>query len=146
MTTFQSVQSNVSAPAVPARSSHWKSVRAVVAGLLATFAVTTLIDVTLHAAGVFPPAGQRMSDSLFVLALAYRLPLNTGGCYLAARLAPNHPERHAFALALVGTLLATLGAIAMWDFGPAWYSLANIAVAVPCAWVATRLYSFRRAG
>jgi hypothetical protein len=142
MTTFDSVQ--ISAPA-PTASSRWKSVRAVVAGLLATFAVTTVIDVVLHATGVFPPVGRRMSDALFVLALAYRLPLNTAGCYLAACLAPNRPERHALWLGLVGVVLATLGAIAMWDFGPAWYSLANIAAALPCTWAAIRLYSLRSA-
>ncbi len=140
MTTFESVQITATAPTA---SSPWKSVRAVVSGLLATFAVTTAFDIVLHATGVFPPVGQRMSDALFVLALAYRLPLNTAGCYLAARLAPNRPERHALWLGLVGVVLATLGAIAMWDFGPAWYSLANIAAAVPCTWAAIRLCSPR---
>ena len=67
-----------------------------------------------------------------------RIPF-TLGAYLAARLAPANPKRHAYALGLVGIVLATLGAIAMWDCGPAWYSLANIAVALPCAWLGGRL-------
>ena len=79
-----------------------------------------------------------MSDALFVLALAYRIPLNAFGCFVAARLAPANPMRHALALGSVGCVLATLGAIAMWDCGPAWYSLANIAVALPCAWLGGR--------
>jgi hypothetical protein len=51
--------------------------------------------------------------------------------------------RHALALGALGVALATVGAIAMWDFGPAWYSLANIAIALPCAWVGGR-FSTRR--
>ena len=82
-----------------------------------------------------------MSDALFVLALAYRLVLNAAGCCIAARLAPANPMRHALALGAVGSVLATIGAIAMWDCGPAWYPLANIAVAFPCAWVGGRLGS-----
>lgn len=143
MTPVEAVQFNAGTPAAPVAPTPWKSVRAVLAGLLATFAVTTLVDVALHVLGVFPPVGERMSDGLFALALAYRLPLNTGGCYLAARLAPRHPVRHALALGAGGVVLATLGAITMWDFGPGWYSLANIAVALPCTWAAIRLHSRR---
>ena len=115
-----------------------RSVRAVAGGLVATFAITTAVDVALHATGVFPPAPERMSDALFVLALAYRIPFNVLGCVVAARLAPARPERHAYALGAVGTVLATIGAIVMCEFGPTWYSLANIAVALPCAWLAVR--------
>jgi hypothetical protein len=111
-----------------------RSIGAVFAGLLFTFAVTTAVDLTLHALGVFPPWTERMSDALFVLALAYRLPLNAAGAYVAARVAPRHPMRHALVLGGVGIVLTTAGAIAMWDQGPAWYSLANIACALPCAW------------
>jgi hypothetical protein len=123
-----------------------RSIRAVFTGLLSTFALTTAVDMALHAAGVFPAFGQPMSDALFVLALAYRIPLNTLGCVLAARLAPARPMRHALALGLVGVGLATLGAVLMWDCGPAWYSLANIAVALPCAWCGGRLYRGKERG
>ena len=120
-----------------------RSVRAVLGGLVATFVVTTAVDMALHAAGVFPPFTERMSDSLFVLALAYRIPLNTAGSYLAARLAPAHPLRHALALGVLGVALATLGAVLMGDCGPAWYSVANIAIALPCAWLGGRLLRAR---
>jgi len=112
---------------------RFRSAGAIVAGLLATIVLTTAVDIALHSIGVFPPMPQRMSDALFLVALAYRVPLNAFGCYLAGRLAPSAPLRHALALGALGTVLATLGAIAMWQFGPAWYSLANIAVALPCA-------------
>ena len=114
-----------------------RSVGAVTGGLLATVVTTTAFDAVLHQTGVFPAGPASMSDSLCALALSYRIVLNAGGCYVAGRLAPENPRRHAIALGVVGCVLATLGAIAMWDCGPAWYSLANIAVALPCAWLAS---------
>lgn len=125
-------------PFVPRR--RWmRSVGAVAAGLVATFAVTTAVDVALHATGVYPPFGQRMGDALFALALAYRVPFNLAGCALTARLAPNRPRAHALAVGLVGVLLATIGAIAMRDQGPLWYSVANVLIALPCAVAGGRL-------
>ncbi|XXX82328.1 hypothetical protein WMF30_26590 [Sorangium sp. So ce134] len=120
-----------------------RSVGAVLCGLIATVILTTAIDLALHTSGVFPPHGERMADSLFVLALAYRIPLNAAGCYVAARLAPAQPRRHALALGFIGLALATLGAVTMWELGPAWYSLANIAIALPCAWAGARLQGAR---
>ncbi|WP_437339512.1 hypothetical protein [Sorangium sp. So ce394] len=121
----------------------FRSVGAVLCGLVSTAVLTTVVDLALHASGVFPPHGERMADVLFVLALAYRIPLNAAGCYVAARLAPARPMRHALALGFVGLALATLGAFMMWEHGPAWYSLANIAIALPCAWVGARLRGAR---
>jgi len=112
-----------------------RSVGAVLGGLAATFVATTVIDIALHAAGVFPPLGVRMADALFVLALAYRIVLNIGGGYLVARLAPRRPLAHAIALGAIGVGIAIAGAIAFGSQGPVWYSLANIAIAVPCAYV-----------
>jgi hypothetical protein len=116
-----------------------RSIGAVLGGLVATFVITTAVDIGLHATGVFPAMGTRMSDALFVLALAYRLPLNALGSYVAGRLAPARPFRHALALGGVGVVIATIGAVVMCEFGPLWYSLANIAIALPCAWVGGKL-------
>jgi len=125
--------------ALSTRHPRLRSIGAVLGGLVATFIVTTALDIALHGLGVFPPMSVRMADSLFVLALAYRVAFNVGGSYLTARLAPHGPLRHALALGATGTVIATAGAIAMWKFGPAWYSLANIAIALPCAWLGGRL-------
>jgi hypothetical protein len=123
-----------------------RSASAVFAGLLSTALVTTAIDAVFHATGVFPPMPTIMSDALFTLALAYRIPLNAAGCYLAGRLAPTAPLRHALGLGALGVVLATIGAVTMWDCGPAWYSLANIAIALPCALVGGRLAARARNG
>ena len=116
-----------------------RHVGAVLAGLLAIFAITTVTDIVMHATGIFPPWGQPMSSALFLVALAYRIVYGVLGCYIAARLAPDRPMRHALVLGVVGVVLSTAGAVAMWEAGPAWYSLAVIAISLPCAWVGGRL-------
>lgn len=121
------------------RSSPLRRVGAVLAGLLAIFILSTATDAALHATGVFPPFGQPMADSLFLLATAYRIVYGVAGCYIAARIAPDRPMQHALVLGAVGVVLSTAGAVAMWDAGPAWYSLAVIAISMPCAWVGGKL-------
>ncbi len=118
-----------------------RSVGAVLAGLLVIVVLSTAADAVLHAAGVYPPYPRRMADELFVLATAYRVAFGIAGCYVTARLAPGRPLAHALALGAVGTVLSTAGAVAMWDYGPAWYSLAIIAISLPCAWAGARLHT-----
>jgi hypothetical protein len=121
----------------------WRSVGAVVAGLLAIVVLSTATDMVLHATGVFPPLGRPMSDALFLLATAYRIVYGVAGCYTAARLAPDRPMQHALVLGVVGLVVSIAGAVATWNrgpaFGPKWYPLAVIAIALPCAWVGGRL-------
>jgi hypothetical protein len=90
---------------------------AVLAGLLAIFALSLGTDVVMHATGVFPPWGEPMSDGLFVLATAYRTVFAIAGCYLAARLAPDSPMMHALVLGSVGVVLSTAGAVATMEQG-----------------------------
>src|SRR5687767_13566086 len=79
-----------------------RSVGAVLAGMAATFVVSSAVDALLHATGVFPPCGQQMGSGLFALALSYRIPFNIGGAWLAARLAADRPLGHALALGAIG--------------------------------------------
>jgi multisubunit Na+/H+ antiporter MnhB subunit len=121
----------------------WRSIGAVVAGLLVIVVLSTATDAVMHATGVFPPAGQPMSDTLWLLATAYRIVYGIAGCYIAARLAPDRPMQHALVLGVVGLILSIAGAAATWNrgpgFGPKWYPLAVIAIALPCAWMGGRL-------
>jgi hypothetical protein len=126
---------------VPAPSRRLgRRLLAVFAGLLANAIPATAIDAALHASGVYPPVGVRMSDALFLLALSYRLVLGVAGSHLTARLAPDRPMHHALALGVVGVLLGTAGAIAYWDQGSAWYPLTLIALTMPCAWLGGRFF------
>jgi hypothetical protein len=110
-----------------------RSVLAVVAGLLTNVIPAVAIDAILHATGIYPPLGERMPDALFVLASSYRVAAAVAGGYVTARLSPSRPVMHVLVLAGIGILLSSAGAIAMWDAGPAWYSLGLIAIAIPCS-------------
>jgi hypothetical protein len=128
-----------------------RSIGAVFAGLVAIFIVSISTDAVLHATGVFPPLGQPMSDALFALATAYRIVYGIATGYLVARLAPDRPMLHALVFGGVGIALSTAGAVATWErgpeFGPKWYALAIIAIAMPCAWVGGALRGMQsRAG
>ena len=120
-----------------------RRIGAVLTGLLAVIMLSIGTDAVLHATGVFPPWGQPMDDALFLLATAYRMVYGVAGSYIAARLAPDRPMSHALALGVVGLGLSMAGAAATWNggpaFGPKWYPLALIAIAMPCAWVGGRL-------
>ncbi|HMC21964.1 MAG TPA: hypothetical protein VKL19_08965 [Thermoanaerobaculia bacterium] len=121
-----------------------RSIGAVFAGFLLIVVTSTVTDIVLHATGVFPPWGQPMSDTLFLLATAYRIVFSVGGCYVAARLAPDKPMQHALALGIVGVVVSTAATVVTWnrgpEFGPKWYPIALIVVAMPCAWLGGRLW------
>jgi hypothetical protein len=115
----------------------------VFAGFFATFILSIGTDILLHAAGVFPPWGQPMSNALFVLATAYRTIYTVAGGHITARLAPNKPMGHVWTLGVMGLLAAIAGTAATWDkgpeFGPKWYPLALVVLAIPCVWVGGKL-------
>jgi len=113
-----------------------RSIGAVLAGFIAVVLLSLGTDLGLMAAGVFPPFSQpdAFTTSLLVLATAYRSVYSVAGCYLAARLAPDRPMGHALALGVVGLMTSILGAITMRGHGPAWYPIALVVLAVPCAW------------
>jgi len=115
-----------------------RSTGAGLAGFLAVVVLSLGTDQLLHSLDVYPPWGQPMHEPVLnLLALAYRCVYGVLGSYLAARFAPRNPMRHALALGVVGTVLSLAGAIATipMDLGPAWYPIALVVTALPCAWL-----------
>src|SRR5713226_6899348 len=114
--------------------------------MLAGIVLTLGTDVVLHAAGVFPPWGQSMVgfEGPLLLAMVYRTVYGVAGSYIAARLAPDRPMTHALALGVLGLAVSVVGAVVTWNrgpaFGPHWYPLALIVLAMPQAWVGGRLH------
>jgi hypothetical protein len=125
-----------------------RSIGAVLAGFLATAIPSIATDIAMHATGIFPPEGWPMSNRLFVLATVYRTIYTIGGGYITARLAPNWPMTHAWILAIIGVLAAIAGTVATWDkgpeFGPKWYPIALVVLAIPSVLLGARLAAQRR--
>jgi len=117
-----------------------RSVWAIVAGFLVVVVLSFATDTILRVAAILPTIGQRMSDTLFVLATAYRTAFGIIGSYATARLAPNSPMKHAMIGAAIGFVLATAGAVATWtkDVGPHWYPIALLLGAFPTAWLGAK--------
>ncbi len=100
-----------------------RSIRAVLAGFFAVLLLSVATDAALAGIHPFP----------FAWATIYRTLYAVVGGYVTARLAPDRPRTHVMILTLVGTALATIGAISTWDkgpdFGPHWYPLSLIVTA-----------------
>jgi len=127
------------------KKSVWRSIGAVVAGVLAIIIVTTLVDILLHVVGVLPPVGQPMGDGLAVVASSYRLVIGIAGACLTARLAPAQPLKHALILGYVGVVLGLVGVVATWNLGlaPRWYPVSLVLLAVPQCWFGGWLHETR---
>ena len=114
-----------------------RRIGAVLAGLIVVVILDVGLDTIMHATGVYPPWFQPMSNSLWLLAVCYRTIDGIIGGYVAARLAPDRPVIHALVLGLIGIVLSTAGVIGTWnkgpEFGPKWYPLTLVGIALPCA-------------
>ena len=124
-----------------------RSTVAVLLGFIAVVLLSLSTDQVLHVIKVYPPWGQPMRDAgLCLLALVYRSIYAVVGSYIAAKLAPHNPMRHAVILGVVGLVLSVAGAVATipMDLGPAWYPIALVFTALPCAWLGGVLYGVNR--
>jgi hypothetical protein len=122
-----------------------RSIGAVLAGIVTGIVPTLGTDVVLHAVGVFPPMGQSMEGygGALLLATIYRTVYGVAGSYVTARLAPDRPMGHSLVGGVLGLVVSTVGAVVTWNkgpaFGPHWYPLALIVLAMPTAWVGGKL-------
>jgi surface polysaccharide O-acyltransferase-like enzyme len=115
-----------------------RSAAALFLGFIVVFILSLGTDQLLHMLEVYPPWGQPMNDTGDnLLALAYRIVYAVIGSYIAARLAPHSPMRHALALGVIGLVLSIIGAVAAisMNLGPSWYPIALVLTALPCAWL-----------
>ena len=119
-----------------------RSVGAVLAGIVTNVAPSIATDMALVAAGIYPPLSEpkAFTTPLLLLATLYRSAYGVLGSYLTARLAPDRPMGHALVLGGIGLVASIAGAVAMWDFGPNWYPLALVVLALPGAWAGGRLW------
>jgi surface polysaccharide O-acyltransferase-like enzyme len=120
-----------------------RSLLALLAGMLVGIILSIGTDVVLHVIGLFPALGQPISSPPLLLATVYRSVYGVIGSYIAARLAPDQPMTHALALGIIGFLVSIVGAVVTWNkgpaFGPHWYPVALIVLAIPTAWLGGKL-------
>ena len=125
-----------------------KRLGAACAGLVTIVLPTIVTDVLMHTRGIFPPPGQPMSNGLWLFSAVYRFAYGLMGCWVAARLAPDHPRAHAMSLGVLGTALGVAETIATWGrgpgFGPPWYPTIVAVMPIPCAWLAAAIAGMRR--
>jgi hypothetical protein len=132
----------------PSPRRLWRSAGAILTALLANVVITLAVDQFFHEIDVYPPWGEPMNETGDnLLAFSYRVVIGVLSGYLAARLAPRAPMRHALILGAIGTVLSAIGVIAamQMNLGPIWYPLALVVVALPCAWLGGRIYQTRAA-
>ena len=124
-----------------------KSIWAVVAGALVSVGITTVVDIVLHVAGVYPPLDQPIGTSQALLATSYRVVIGVAGAWLTARLAPSNPMKHALILGYVGVVLGLVGLVATWNkgLGPRWYPVALVVLAIPQCWAGGKIYEAQSA-
>jgi hypothetical protein len=107
-----------------------QSIGAVLAGIAVGVVLSLGTDSALRASGIFSPLGQQppMSDSLFLLATAYRIVYGIAGSYIIVRLAPDRPTQHALAGGAIGLVVKHRRRCRDVEprapLGPHWYSLA----------------------
>jgi peptidoglycan/LPS O-acetylase OafA/YrhL len=131
---------SVSEASKPQKFRHiLRRIGAVLAGLILIIILDTGLDVIMHATGIYPPWFQPMATGLWLLAVGYRTIDSIAGCYLTARLAPDRPLAHALVLGCLGVLFSTIGVISTWnkgpEFGPKWYPIGLVIIALPCAFI-----------
>lgn len=124
---------------------NWKSVGAIVAGVLFIIVVTTVVDVVMHLTHVYPPMTDPLDDRLALIATSYRIVIGVAGAWLTARLAPAKPMKHALILGAVGVVLGLVGLAATWNAGmaPKWYPIALVVLALPQCWAGGKLYEMQ---
>jgi peptidoglycan/LPS O-acetylase OafA/YrhL len=115
-----------------------RSILAVILGIIVAAVLSLGSDIVMHVLGYIPSIGERASDVSLAVATIYRTVYGVLGAYVTARLAPRRPMLHVMVLGTLGLLVSIAGAAATWNkgpaFGPHWYPVALVVLALPTAW------------
>ena len=118
-----------------------RSIWAVVAGFLFIFVISTGTSLLVHllAPNIFMANGGTNNVVILCLTTLYTGVFAVVGCYLAARMAPSHPMRHALILGALGLILNLSFYSRMSAMAPSWYTILNLLLVMPYAWLGGRL-------
>lgn len=112
-----------------------KSIGAILAGIIAVFALSTVTDMILETTGFMKIPFATNPVWLILLVILYRNIYVVISSYLTALLAPDKPMKHALIFGAIGFALGVAGTIIMRDEGPLWYPVSLVVLGVPCAWL-----------
>ena len=103
----------------------FKSIGAVVAGLVVIIALSAGADYLLATLGIFPYVTDHEAFAawMLVIAVIYRSIFTVIGGYITAKLALQDPIRHVYILMATVLILTIFGAIAGWGLGNEWYPI-----------------------
>ena len=119
----------------------FKSIGAILAGIIAGAALSIATDVILEKTGVFPaPKPGLFTWWMLLVALIYRGIYTITSGFITAALAPNKSMQHAIILGTIGVIVTILGSIVNWDKSAAWYPVTLIVITLPCTWLGGKIY------
>lgn len=123
----------------------FKSIGAVLAGLIFIGVTHTAIDALLGTVGVLPKGHLNVGTGLLLFVILYRAIFSLIGCYLTAKLSPKDPLKHSLILGGIGTVLSAVGGVvtANMNIAPLWYGWSLVIISLPLAWIAGKLYLSR---
>lgn len=118
-----------------------RSIFAVVTGFLLIAALSFGTDLAMRAAmpALFEADGSTTSVTVLLLTIGYVGLYATIGCYLAARLAPRRPMRHALVLGVLGLVFNVVGTWYAWNTAPPWYHVVSLVLVMVWAWLGGRI-------
>jgi surface polysaccharide O-acyltransferase-like enzyme len=118
-----------------------RSVWAILAGFLfiGVLAFGTDAIIRTMSPWAFDASGATRNVPILLVMTLYSAVYGLGGCYIAARLAPSNPMRHAMILGVIGVIVTALVTYSMWEHAPAWFNILGVAMVLPLAWYAGRL-------
>ncbi|WP_434478117.1 hypothetical protein [Gemmatimonas sp.] len=107
--------------------------------LIATLSVGTDMVLRMAVPSLFEVDGSTTSAPILLLTIAYVGLYATLGCYLAARMAPSAPMRHALVLGVLGLAFNVAGAVSIWAQYPVWYHVMSLLLVMVWAWLGGRM-------
>ena len=124
-----------------------RSILAVVAGFVLTGLLIGATSAALiHGSpGSFDARNAPTTTGMLLLMHAYVAVYATLGCWLAARLAPSHPMRHAMIVGALGVLVNAVNP-AIWSMYPLWSNAISIASPLLLGWIAGTIRERQLAG
>ena len=114
-----------------------RSVWAVLSGFILIGLLGFGTHAIMHAMSpwAFDERGGTTNLPILLVQVLYSAVYGVVGCYVAARLAPSIPMKHALTLGVIGMLVVGF----LMAHVPSWYLILNLLLVLPLAWFGGRL-------